>query len=241
MAGWRRRRGGRTERGEEQRYTAYMQIHTLKNCRRFKQKVENDTVSSSVSSPLSFSKTASGVLFLIKSRLIFPFPSFPLASTFFSFPRMVLVFISFVLCPLVMSAGQIFCVRSARAHVDACLFAGAKTRGVFERKRPGVTKNKVMTEVTPVRSSVFGSLCWLLVKQASSLIRHLYRGYALFIPPFFIFLSSLLKCRNTSWMCMEQWETYGLCGETRCPPHSLATHTFSANTHDVNSTDKHTR
>lgn len=175
-----------------------MQIHTVKNCRRFKQKVENDTVSSSVSSPLSFSKTAAGVLFLIKSPLIFPFPSFPLASTFFPLPGTVLVFISFVSCPLVVSAGQIFCVRSARARTWTPVYLRARNPWVFERKRPGVTKNKVMTEVTPVRSSVFGSLCWLLVKQASSLIRHLYRGYALFIPPFFIFLSSLLKCRNTS-------------------------------------------
>lgn len=125
---------------------------------------------------------------------------------------MVLVFISSALCPLVMSTGQIFCVRSAHVRVHAlCLWERETFLPVGERKGPSVTKNKVMSEVTPVRSSVLGSLCWLLVKQASSLIWHLYRGYALFICPFFIFLSSSsLKCRNTSWMCMEKWETYGL-------------------------------
>lgn len=151
---------------------------------------------------------------------------------------MVLLFISSILCPLVMSAGQIFCVRSVLVHACVCASVKHFYPWALERKRPSVTKNKVMSEVSPGRSSVFGSLCWLLVKQASSLIWHLDRGYTLFVCPFFIFVSSFLKFRNTSWMCMEKWETYGLCGQTHCPPEStqmllftqILTHIFSTDT-----------
>lgn len=92
------------------------------------------------------------------------------SSSFHSLSQLVLVFISSVLCPLVMSASQTFCVRSVLMHACVCASVKHFYPWVLERKRPSVTKNKVMSEVSPVRSSMFGSLCWLLVKQASFLI-----------------------------------------------------------------------
>lgn len=154
-------------------------------------------------------------MFLITSPLIFPLSIFSFALIFslsfpngFSFHLLRLVFFGHVSWPDFL--------RAVRARARLCLCERETFLPV------GVWKEK--TFCNQKQGNEWGKPCEVLhvrlpVKQASSLIWHLYRGNALFICPFFIFPSSFWKCRNTSWMCMEKWETYGFCGQTHCPPH----------------------
>lgn len=98
-------------------------------------------------------KVSSYFPFSIVSSAFTPPPSPP--PNGFSFHLLLLVSFGHVSRPDFLRA---VCARP-RARLPLC---ERENLWVFERKRPSVTKNKVMSEVTPVRSSVLGSLrcCW---------------------------------------------------------------------------------
>lgn len=143
-----------------------------------------------------FGKKAAGTFCWIMTALISPlsvsrslFP--PLLSLSFSPSRMVLVFICSVLCPWGMLAAQTFCAvcflvcvcvyASVRHFLPVCVWREYISRICVMKKERGECEqeNEIQREVNSVRSPILVPLTRLVVKQASSLIWHLYGEYTL--------------------------------------------------------------
>lgn len=134
--------------------------------------------------------------------------------------RMVLVFISSVLGACLLQTFWAVCFQVCLyVHEWQTVSSCVCQRNTFlhvETARGGKT-SELKREASSVRSSILVPLTWLVVKQASPLIWHLFGEYTLSF-----YLSSLhlafcfrsVFCCKNAWMCKEKRETYALSRQT---------------------------